>query len=68
VVGEVVLRAIAEAKPIEQLPLATLQSYAAVIAEDVYPNLTIEACLDKRNVLGGTAVAQIQAALAAKKY
>ncbi|MFQ6371961.1 argininosuccinate lyase [Shewanella sp. YIC-542] len=68
VVGEVVLKAIAEGQPIEALPLATLQSYAAVIDDDVYPNLTIDACLAKRNVLGGTAVVQVKAALDAKKY
>ena len=35
--------------------------------DDVYPNLTIEACLAKRDVLGGTALPQIQQAIAAKK-
>jgi argininosuccinate lyase len=38
-----------------------------VISDDVYPNLTIEACLEKRDVLGGTAINQVQAAIAAKK-
>ncbi|NMH65082.1 argininosuccinate lyase [Shewanella salipaludis] len=66
VVGEVVVHAIAAQKPIEALPLAELQEFAAVIAEDVYPHLTIAACLGKRDVLGGTAVKQVQQALTAK--
>lgn len=67
VVGEVVLQAIAEGKPLEALPLEILQSYADIIAEDVYPHLGIDSCLAKRNILGGTAVEQVKAALAAKQ-
>jgi argininosuccinate lyase len=67
VVGEVVLHAIAEGKPLEALPLEVLQGYADIIAEDVYPHLSIDSCLAKRNILGGTAVEQVKAALAAKQ-
>jgi len=67
VVGEVVVFAIGEQKPIEDLSVAELQQFAKVISDDVYPNLTIEACLEKRDVLGGTAINQVQAAIAAKK-
>jgi argininosuccinate lyase len=67
VVGEVVVFAIAQQKPIEDLTVAELQPFANVISDDVYPNLTIEACLEKRDVLGGTAINQVQAAIAAKK-
>ncbi|MGI1989148.1 argininosuccinate lyase [Shewanella glacialipiscicola] len=67
VVGEVVVAAIAKQIPLEELSLAELKAFAAVIEDDVYPNLTIEACLAKRDVLGGTALPQIQQAIAAKK-
>ncbi|WP_351087972.1 argininosuccinate lyase [Shewanella sp. S1-49-MNA-CIBAN-0167] len=67
VVGEVVVFAIAQQKPIEDLTVAELQPFANVISDDVYPNLTIEACLEKRDVLGGTAINQVNAAIAAKK-
>lgn len=67
VVGEVVVYAISQQKPIEDLSLDELKKFAGVIDHDVYPNLTIEACLSKRDVLGGTAVNQVQQALAAKK-
>jgi argininosuccinate lyase len=62
-----VVFAIGEQKPIEDLSVAELQKFANVISDDVYPNLTIEACLEKRDVLGGTAINQVQAAIAAKK-
>ena len=66
VVGEVVVAAIAKQIPLEDFSLAELKTFAAIIEDDVYPNLTIEACLAKRDVLGGTALPQIQQAIAAK--
>ena len=67
VVGEVVVAAIAKQIPLEEFSLAELKTFAAIIEDDVYPNLTIEACLAKRDVLGGTALPQILQAIAAKK-
>ncbi|QYJ94026.1 argininosuccinate lyase [Shewanella spartinae] len=66
VVGEVVVEAIAQKKPIEEFELASLQVFASVIQEDVYQCLTIDSCLAKREALGGTSLAQVKAALAAK--
>ncbi|CAM4171429.1 argininosuccinate lyase [Shewanella aquimarina] len=66
VVGEVVVEAIAQKKPIEEFELASLQAFAAVIEEDVYQCLTIDSCLAKREALGGTSLSQVKAALAAK--
>ncbi|MCG9748178.1 argininosuccinate lyase [Shewanella sp. Isolate8] len=66
VVGEVVVEAIAQKKPIEEFELASLQAFAAVIEEDVYQCLTIDSCLAKREALGGTSLTQVKAALAAK--
>ncbi|PTA48441.1 argininosuccinate lyase [Shewanella morhuae] len=67
VVGEVVVAAIAKQIPLEEFSLAELKTFAVIIEDDVYPNLTIEACLAKRDVLGGTALPQILQAIAAKK-
>jgi argininosuccinate lyase len=67
VVGEVVVFAITQQQPIEDLTLTQLQTFAKDISDDVYQNLTIAACLAKRDVLGGTAVNQVSAALAVKK-
>ncbi|KIO34880.1 argininosuccinate lyase [Shewanella sp. cp20] len=66
VVGEVVVEAIAQKKPIEEFELASLQAFAAVIEEDVYQCLTIDSCLAKREALGGTSLTQVKATLAAK--
>ncbi len=67
VVGEVVVAAIAEKKPIEDFELAKLQTFASTIEQDVYDCLTIESCLAKREALGGTSLPQVKSALAAKK-
>ena len=48
-----------------QLPLATLQQFDKRIEQDVFENaLTLEASLNARNTLGGTAPAQVQQQLA----
>lgn len=67
VVGEVVVNAIATKQPLEDMPLQELKTYADIIEDDVYQHLTIEACLEKRNVLGGTAIEQVKAAIASKR-
>lgn len=66
VVGEVVVEAIAQKKPIEDFELSSLQAFAGVIQEDVYQCLTIDSCLAKREALGGTSLTQVKAALASK--
>ena len=63
IVGEVVLKAISEGKALEEFNLAELQVYSSLIGEDVYQYLTIESCLDKRQVLGGTSREQVELAL-----
>lgn len=64
IVGEVVLTAIEEDKALEDFTLAELQTYCDKIAQDVYQHLTIESCLNKRQVLGGTSREQVAKALA----
>lgn len=56
VVGVAVVAAIAKKIPLEGFTLAEFKTFADIIEDDVYPNLTIEACLAKRDVLGGTAL------------
>ncbi|MFN7726438.1 MAG: argininosuccinate lyase [Rubrivivax sp.] len=46
---------------LEQLPLATLQGFNPAITEDVFQVLTLRGSLNARNVLGGTAPAQVAA-------
>ena len=48
---------------LSELPLATLQQFAADIGDDVYSVLTLEGSLNSRNHIGGTAPVQVSAAI-----
>jgi argininosuccinate lyase len=45
------------------LPLKTLQRFSKKIGKDVYPSLTLEGSVAARNHVGGTAPAQVKAAI-----
>lgn len=49
---------------LSDLPLATLQQFAAEISDDVYAVLTLDGSLQSRNHIGGTAPVQVKAAIA----
>ena len=65
---EVVARAVraaeAAGRDLADLSLAELQAFSPMIADDVYAVLTLEGSLAARNHLGGTAPAQVRAAIA----
>lgn len=63
VVGEAVVFAIKVGKPLEALSLEELRQFSPVIADDVYPILSLESTLGKRVAKGGVAPQQIAAAL-----
>ena len=65
VVGELVVEASQRKLALEALPLADLQRHSSLIGEDVFAALQLEAGLQKRAALGGTAPEQVLAALAA---
>jgi len=48
---------------LSDLPLETLQQFAPEISDDVYAVLTLEGSLNSRNHIGGTAPAQVKAAI-----
>lgn len=64
IVGQVVLYAISVAKPLEDLSVDEFKKFSAVIADDVYPILSLQSILAKRNVLGGVALEQTKAEIA----
>jgi argininosuccinate lyase len=64
VVAHAVKGAIAQGADLAQLPLATLQGFHAAIGEDVFGVLSLRGSLNARNVLGGTAPAQVRAQVA----
>ena len=65
---EVVARAVRAAdtsgRDLADLPLAELQAFSPMIADDVYAVLTLEGSLAARDHFGGTAPAQVRAAIA----
>ncbi|XOV79700.1 MAG: argininosuccinate lyase [Aestuariibacter sp.] len=63
IVGEVVLFAIEQGKALEDCTLSELQQFSEAIEQDVFQHLTIESCLSKRQVLGGTSLEQVEQAL-----
>ena len=64
VTGQVVLYAISQQEPIENLRLEELQQFSELIEDDVYPILELEYLVDKRNILGGTGLAPVKKVIA----
>ncbi len=46
------------------LPLTSLQQFSSLIADDIYQVLSLEGSMNSRNHIGGTAPAQVRAAIA----
>ncbi len=63
-VAHAVKAAIAHGVDLSELPLAVLQGFNPSIEKDVYPCLSLRGSLDARNILGGTAPAQVRAQIA----
>jgi argininosuccinate lyase len=63
IVGSAVRYAIEQDKPLSELSLSELQSFGAMIDEDVYQVLTLEGSLNSRSHFGGTAPIQVRSAL-----
>ena len=63
IVGEAVVYAIKQGKPLEDLSVAEFQQFNERISDDVYPILTIESILKKRCAKGGVSLDQIRSAV-----
>ncbi len=64
VVAHAVKDAIAAGVDLSELPLDKLQAYNPAIEQDVYEVLSLRGSLNARNLLGGTAPAQVRAQVA----
>jgi argininosuccinate lyase len=64
VVALAVRHAVDHQVDLSDLSLADLQKFAPSISEDVFAVLTLEGSLQSRNHVGGTAPAQVKAAIA----
>jgi len=62
-VGLAVRRAEELGVDLPQLPLAELQGFSPLVAEDIFDVLTVEGSLASRNHIGGTAPEQVRAAI-----
>ena len=63
-VAHAVKAAITHQVDLSELPLAVLQEFNASIEKDVYDVLSLRGSLNARNILGGTAPAQVRAQIA----
>ncbi|HZE91642.1 MAG TPA: argininosuccinate lyase [Rhizobacter sp.] len=66
-VAHAVKTAIAQGVDLSALPLATLQGFNASIGDDVFAVLTLRGSLNARDVLGGTAPAQVRLQIARQR-
>ncbi len=67
VVGRIVLHCVKNGKSIEDLPLRELRRFSPLFNEDVYQFLSLEACIDRRCAVGGTARKNVRRALRAAR-
>lgn len=67
IVGESVVYAISQKKPLEALTIAEFQQFHQSISEDVYPILSLESCLEKRCAKGGVNPQRVKEAIQAAK-
>ena len=65
--GQLVAYCIANDTVLEKLPLDVYRQYSDVFAEDVYGDIALEACMSRRNSLGGTAVSSVRTQIAQAK-
>jgi len=63
IVGNTVQYALEQGKPLSDLSLSELQSFGAMIKDDVFTVLTLEGSVNARDHLGGTAPKQVRQAL-----
>jgi argininosuccinate lyase len=62
--GELVARCIAEGKVLEELPLSVYRTYSDLFGEDLYAEIDLVTCAEKRISEGGTSVASVEAQIA----
>ena len=57
--GALVAECIQKGLTLEELPLADYQAHSALFAEDLYAEISLKACAEKRASLGGTSVQSV---------
>ena len=62
--GQIVAKCIAEGKVLETLSLDEYKAYSDLFAEDVYQDIDLLTCVEKRISEGGTSVSSVEAQIA----
>lgn len=69
VVGKMVAMAIEKGKALDEFTMDEFKSCSALIEEDIYDAISMQTCVDGRDLIGGTATARVQKeVLSAKEY
>ncbi|MEA4964782.1 MAG: argininosuccinate lyase [Oscillospiraceae bacterium] len=61
IVGELVAKCIAEGKVLDALTLAEYRAYSDLFAEDLYGEISLQTCVEKRSSEGGASAASVEA-------
>jgi argininosuccinate lyase len=62
-VGKIVLHCESKEIQLHELPMSDLQTFSALIGEDVFEALSLEKCINARSVMGGTAKSRVAEAI-----
>jgi len=62
--GQIVAKCIAEGTVLENLPLESYREFSDLFAEDLYQDIDLLTCVEKRISEGGTSVASVEAQIA----
>ena len=62
-VGKIVLHCESKKIQLHELPMSDLQTFSALIGEDVFEALSLEKCINARSVMGGTAKSRVAEAI-----
>ena len=62
--GQIVAHCIATRQTLESMPLAEYKTYSDLFEQDLYADIDLTACAEKRSSEGGTSVASIEAQIA----
>jgi len=62
-VGRVVLHAMEQAKPLEEIGLESLREFSPLFEDDVYQSLSLESSISSKSAAGGTSLEQVNASL-----
>ncbi len=60
ITGAIVAECIAKHTTLEELPLAAYKAHSELFASDLYPEINLEACVEKRISAGGTGAQSVQ--------